>query len=186
MRLTGNRYEEIEREVIKLFTMLTINKFPLDCFDICEQLNFVVIPYSKMSKKKKRMLNIGSEDGCHALWEISKGEFVNVVYYNDDMPDRRIRFTIMHEIGHIVLDHTEHSELAESEANYFAKYALAPPPLVHELKIGDYLELAEKFDLSHECAYYSINKYSKWLRYGSPELLKHEILLISLFQPYMI
>ena len=47
------------------------------------------------------------------------------------MYDRRIRFTIMHEIGHIVLDHTEHSDLAESEANFFAKYALAPPPLVH-------------------------------------------------------
>ncbi len=30
-----------------------------------------------------------------------------------EVPDRRIRFTIMHEIGHIIFDHTEHSVLAQ-------------------------------------------------------------------------
>ena len=186
MRLSGNRYDEIERKAISLFTKLKINKFPLDCFEICEQLNIAVIPYTKVSERKRKMLNIASEDGCHALWEVSEGIFVNAVYYNDEMPSRRIRFTLMHELGHIILDHTEHSELAESEANYFAKYALAPPPLVHKLKIGDYLELAEKFDISYECAYYSMQKYLKWLRYGSPEFSDYEITLISLFQPFLM
>lgn len=41
----------------------------------------------------------------------------------------------MHEIGHIVLDHSEGSELAEVEARFFAKYALAPPPLIHKLRL---------------------------------------------------
>ena len=49
------------------------------------------------------------------------GQSVFYIFYDDSMYDRRIRFTIMHEIGHIVLDHTEHSDLAESEANFFAK-----------------------------------------------------------------
>lgn len=158
MRLSGNRYYEIEREVIKLFEKLIINRFPFDCFEICKQLEFVVVPYSKLSEKKRNMLNICSEDGCHVLWETNKDEFVNVIYYNDCMPGCRIRFTIMHEIAHIILDHTEHSELAESEANYFAKYALAPPPLVYKLHIEDYVELAEKFDLSYECALTCYNK----------------------------
>lgn len=185
MRLTGNRYDEIDREVIKLFAKLTINKFPLDCFVICEQLGFVLVPYSQLSEKKRKALNIGSEDGAHALWEIAEGVFVNVIYYNDSMPDRRIRFTIMHEIGHIILDHTEHSDLAESEANYFAKYALAPPPLVHQLQIEDYVELADTFDISYECALYSMRKYSMWLRYGLPKHLEHEATLITLFQPVL-
>ena len=101
------------------------------------------------------------------------------------MPERRIRFTIMHEIGHIILNHTEHSDLAESEANYFAKYALAPPPLVHELHIEDYLELSERFDISHQCAFYAMNNYNKWLRYGSPEYRDYEVTLINLFQPVL-
>ena len=185
MRLSGNRYNEIDKEVIKLFELLTINKFPLNCFKICEQLGFELIPYSQLPKKKRKALIKESEDGCHALWEIEKGRFAFIIYYNDDMPERRIRFTIMHEIGHIILNHTEHSDLAESEANYFAKYALAPPPLVHELHIEDYLELSERFDISHQCAFYAMNNYNKWLRYGSPEYRDYEVTLINLFQPVL-
>ncbi|MBQ9209537.1 MAG: ImmA/IrrE family metallo-endopeptidase [Oscillospiraceae bacterium] len=181
MRLSGNRYDEIEREVIKLFTKLMINRLPVDCYEICKQLGIEVVPYSMMSEKKRKMLTMASEDGCHALWEIDEGVYVIVIYYNDEMPGRRIRFTIMHELGHIILGHSEHSDLAESEANYFAKYALAPPPLVHKLKIDDYMELAEEFDISRECAYYAMQRYSKWLKYGSPELLEHEVTLLSLF-----
>lgn len=36
MRLSGNRYYEIEREVIKLFEKLIINRFSFDCFEICK------------------------------------------------------------------------------------------------------------------------------------------------------
>ena len=97
------------------------------------------------------------------------------------MYDRRIRFTIMHEIGHIVLDHTEHSDLAESEANFFAKYALAPPPLVHKYKPEDYCELAEIFQLSQECAMNAMKFYHRWLRYGPRNYLDYEIVLLDLF-----
>lgn len=185
MRLTGNRYDEIEDEVIKMYSGITIKSFPIDCFEICEQLGIVYIPYSSLSFKKKEALGIGSQDGLHALWEMSKGNFVFIIYYNDNLPPRRIRFTIMHELGHIFLDHTEHSDLAESEANYFAKYALAPPPLVHELEIEDYVELADRFDISYECAYYCMKKYNSWLRYGSKYYQDNEITLISLFMPVL-
>ena len=143
------------------------------------------IPYSSLSEKKKEALAIGSQDGLHALWELSKGKFVFTIYYNDNLPSRRIRFTIMHELGHIFLDHTEHSDLAESESNYFAKYALAPPPLVHTLQIQDYVELADRFDISYECAFYCMQKYSKWFRYGAADYLDNELALISLFTPVM-
>lgn len=34
---------------------------------------------------------------------------------------------MLHEIGHIILDHSEDSNLAEDEVKFFAKYALVPP-----------------------------------------------------------
>ena len=103
MRLTGNRYAEIEDEVIKMYSGITIKSFPIDCFEICEQLGIVYIPYSSLSFKKKEALGIGSQDGLHALWEMSKGNFVFIIYYNDNLPPRRIRFTIMHELGHFLI-----------------------------------------------------------------------------------
>lgn len=164
---------------------MVIREFPINCFSVCEQLGIIVIAYSKLNKKKREKAMKCSEDGFQIVREKSKGAFDTVIYYNDDMPHHRIRFTIMHEIGHIILDHTEHSELVESEANYFAKYALAPPPLIHNLGICDYVELAEKLDLSLQCAYYSMNKYFQWLKYVWPELSDYEITLISLFYPYL-
>lgn len=186
MRLSGNRYDEIETVIVELFKRISINKFPLDCFEICKQIGIRIVPYSRLSEKERTELSAASKDGCCALFEIEKDKFVWVIFYNDKMSKHHIRFTIMHELGHIILDHSEHSDLAESEANYFAKYALAPPPLVHKLQIEDYIELSERFDISYECALYAMRKYSMWLRYGSLDFLAHEVTLISLFQPFLI
>ena len=55
------------------------------------------------------------------LYARSIREKVNPIYYNDKKDAGRIRFTILHEIGHFVLGHLQQSDLAESEANFFAK-----------------------------------------------------------------
>lgn len=52
-----------------------------------------------------------SEDGFSV--EKNIGEWY--IYYNDKKDYGRINNTIMHEIGHIVLDHSEDSELAEKK-----------------------------------------------------------------------
>ena len=40
------------------------------------------------------------------------GMFMWVIFYNDENSHERQRWTILHEIGHIRLDHTQESELA--------------------------------------------------------------------------
>ena len=87
----------------------------------------------------------------------------------------------MHEIGHIILDHTEESELAESEANFFAKYSIAPPPLIHAAKCEAYLDIAEVFDISIQAAYYSMIYYQKWLQYGPYNYEPFELRMLEIF-----
>ena len=180
MRLLDKRYEVIKKSVVSLFTELNLYDVPIDGFKICELLGIVVIRYSDVNNEKQKACKEFNKDGF--FMEIEKnGQSVFYIYYDDSMYDRRIRFTIMHEIGHIVLDHTEHSDLAESEANFFAKYALAPPPLVHKYKPEDYCELAEIFQLSQECAINAMRFYHRWLRYGPNNYLDYEIVLLDLF-----
>jgi len=180
MRLLDKRYEEIKRIVVSLFTELNLYIVPVDCFKICELLGIRVIKYSEVKEEKRKACKAFSKDGFF-LEKEKNGQSVFEIYYDDSMYDRRIRFTIMHEIGHIVLDHTEHSDLAESEANFFAKYALAPPPLIHKYKPEDYYELAEIFQLSQECAMNAMKFYNRWLRYGPRNYLDYEIVLLDLF-----
>jgi len=184
MRLLDKRYEEIKKIVVSLFTELNLDDVPIDCFKICNLLEIKLVKYSDVSEKTRKACKAFSKDGF--CMEIEKnGQRFFYIYYDDSMYDRRIRFTIMHEIGHIVLEHTEHSDLAESEANFFAKYALAPPPLVHKYKPEDYYELANIFQLSLECAMNAMKFYHSWLRYGSRNYLDYEIILLDLFNNHI-
>ena len=179
MRLLNRRYEEIKKTVIEMFEKYGIKNIPVDCFEICEKLNIKLIPYSKLTETDLEKAKEISKDGFCLLFEDRNHEQW-YIFYDDTMPEKRIRFTIMHEVAHIVLDHTEHSELAESEANFFAGYALAPP-LVFALEPNDFTEIADRFDLSYECALNAMRSYTKWLKYGPKKLLDYEIHLISLF-----
>jgi len=87
----------------------------------------------------------------------------------------------MHEVGHIVLDHTEESELAEAEANFFAKYALAPPVLIHNSGLREPGEIADFFDISYQAATYALSFYRKWLQYGGQYYKDYEIMICDLF-----
>ena len=71
-------------------------------------------------------------------------------------PPARVYFTIAHEIGHVVLGHLEHSELAEFEANIFARCLIAPYGIVRNLDEEEFnIEfISERFGISAEAAMY--------------------------------
>lgn len=181
MKLIKNRYDVIEESAVKLFMKLNISKIPIDPFEIVEALGIKLETYSQLTELTYEQKMLISKDGFCYEKELSSTESQWIIAYNENMPSARVRFTIMHEIGHIILKHSEHSELADSEANYFASYSLAPPPLIHEIKPEDYIDVAEIFDISKECAMYAMKRYNNWRRYGSKDFLDHEIKLLTLF-----
>lgn len=93
---------------------------PVNGFELATKMGIKIIPYSAIPIEKRYLLFKKSQDGFCV--EKTFGEWY--IYYNDEMDYGRINNTIMHEIGHIVLDHSEDSELAEKEVRFFAKYAM--------------------------------------------------------------
>ena len=144
MRLQNDRYEFIKAKVVNMFKKYNINSIPVDCFEICKKMFIEVKPYSKLGAiGLEKAMSVSSDGFCmmHPMRICSIKVDSWYIFYNDSMLKERIRFTIMHEIGHIVLDHSEHSELAEAEANFFAKYALAPPHLFIKYRLMTMLTL---------------------------------------------
>ncbi len=76
--------------------------------------------------------------------------------------------TILHEIGHCVLDHTRNNEQEECEAAFFAKFAIAPPVLVEKIGAVSPMDIYNQFDITYEAALYAYEYYLKWKR-------KHEL-----------
>ena len=150
---------------------------PVNGFEIATKMGVKVIPYSSKDKDTQRLLIKKSEDGF-CVEKIS-GEWM--IFYNDHRDYGRINNTLLHEIGHIVLDHSEDSELAEKEVKFFAKYALVPPVLVHKLKLKTSEQISDVFAVSNEAAGYALEYYKKWLRY-SGTLKDYERRTILLFR----
>ena len=185
MRLPKYLYKDIIKECVDVFIKYDIRNIPIDPFEIANKMGIVLKPYSRLIDEGKKVALNTSEDGFALLRHEGEAPFVEkkwYVFYNDEKLPERIKFTIMHEIGHIVREHTEGSDLAEAEANFFAKYSLAPPPLVHRISPDDYFDIAEAFDISVEYASYAMDYYKKWLKFGERDYTNVEIDLLKQFQ----
>ena len=178
MTLTNERYEEIKRIVVEVFKKYKISCVPVSGFELAVKLGIKIIPYSNFSERKQILMLKKSEDGFCVEKDV--GEWF--IFYNDSMPYPRINNTFMHEIGHIVLDHSEDSELAEAEVKFFAKYALAPPVLIHKFQLKNPEQVADVFEISYTAARYAYTYYQKWLAFGPTEFTDYEIELLNLFE----
>lgn len=176
-RLPDKRCEEIKEIVVNTFEALNIRCIPISAFEMATKLGAVVVPYSSKNEETRQLMMERSEDGFTA-----KKDGIWYIFYNDAKGYGRVNNTLTHECGHIVLDHTEESELAEAEAKFFAKYALAPPVLIHKLELKDAYEVYEHFDISLEAATYAFSYYRKWLTYGNKYYTNYEIRLLQLFK----
>lgn len=157
MRLQDERYEEIKEIVVTLFENLDISCTPISGFEIAKKLGIIVIPYS--ATKHCEELTLKYEDAIC----LEKDDAL-YIYYNDKKSYERLNWTFLHEIGHLVLGHTEHCELAESEADFFANFAIAPPVLIHRYKLSTVEDIEDRFCISHIVAINALNYYRKWLR----------------------
>ena len=181
MRLENEQYEEIKRTVIDTFSIYGIRCIPISAFEMATKMGLMVIPYSALPKKQRKAAINQSKDGF-SICNLQNQEWK--IFYNDSCKSYgRINQTIMHEIGHYAMGHIEGKEEEEAEANFFAKYALAPPPLIHNF-IDEISRdtIRDTFDLSNEAAKYAYWYYRSWLYKGNRNYTDYEEKILDLFQ----
>lgn len=176
VKLPAKIYRKIEGDVVSLYKKLNITTFPIDPFQIAFMNGYIVKKYSELSEEAVERLRSISKDGIsHFFPELR----TFIIYYDDSLSYHRVRFTIMHEIGHIILGHREESDLARMMANYFAAYSLVPSPLVGKFECEDYLEVYKRFEVSPDCAFICFQRFSNWSNFGG-KLKQYEIELLDL------
>ena len=183
MRLDDETYEFIKQEVVHLFVTHNVSCIPINGFELAYKMGIKLIPYSVLPVHKRSELIEASKDSFF-LETIDQ----ETIYFNDEMMEinyARVNMSLLHEIGHDVLGHTglkENEEIEESEAGFFARYAAAPPPLVHRIHPTTTTDIELHFQLSSEAAHNAYIYYMKWLQYGNPDYLDYELKLLSLFE----
>lgn len=92
------------------------------------------------------------------------------IFFNNLKSETTIRFNLMHELGHIRLGHLIDDEVADKEANCFARNILCPVLIIDEYNlstVGDYVEC---FDISKKMAQVALEHYSSDNYYIRKEL----------------
>lgn len=153
-KLPHRRYEELKALAADLIEDYG-PRYPLDPFQIASILGVRVIVHR--GGLPAAALLCSTTDGYTIPVQTEHGVKFEVHLNGATSPVRQ-RFTLMHELAHIWLDHLRADESlsedsAEAEANFLANYLLAPDVLVLEwvpnLTVGG---ISQKFELSGEAA----------------------------------
>ena len=185
--LTPDQCDAVKESVIDMFEECEIHSWPIDPFEIASKLHYVLRPYSTLTPTQLAEAFEESDDAWSRV-EMNPitGMYQYVIYYNDWQSQNRIRWSLFHEIGHCYMGHHDHPDdslekIEEAEANLYAKYSIAPPPLVHVLKLKSAADIVRVFETTDDAGTYAYNYYQKWVLYGPVDYTEFEIRLLRLF-----
>lgn len=88
-----------------------------------------------------------------------------IVFYNDQKDVCTIRFTLAHELGHIVLRHDDDNYTAKCEANCFARNLLCPVPLRDGFNLSTTQDYCDCFNISEPMAKATLGRNSSDVHY---------------------
>lgn len=143
------------------------------------------------------------ELGLEAQCDISDGFTVRsgdrcYVFYNMEQPPGRVRFTIAHELGHVLLGHLGDGEhtvynresssedaLEEHTANVFASRLLAPACVLHALGAVTPEQIAAVCDISMAAARFRAGRMGMLEQRGKYGASPLERQVLAQFQPYI-
>lgn len=143
-----NQYKDARDLVWKILTQYKIVDFPFNISRLARKMNIDVNEVSYLP------------NGAYAVSYKSNGNA-----YIDYVPTDNVaadRFTLAHELGHILLDNFSKdgvNEYQEEQANMFAARLLAPMIIVREYDPKSAAELSDIFGISLESANIRFNRY---------------------------
>lgn len=149
-----NKHVRLTLEVLRDYGFF---RFPLDVFALAKKIGMNLIPYSSLTSGQRDVLYDKLEFGSgFTIIRRNNGHTVYDTYYDDDeVQITRQRFTVAHEIKHVVAGDFNKKELTNNDealADFFARSLLAPQSIV----IWDHLESPEeyvkRFNISRQSA----------------------------------
>ena len=142
--------EDIYAGVLSVLRDCRILSYPFDCMEVMEHYGYTIVAYSCLPDWKRNACLSLSSDACI---------IDDTLFYNNTRPRRRVRFSVMHELGHVILDSQN-----ESAANKFASCILAHRMAIHYAHCKNAVDVSKVFMLSEEAAEIAFDDYRRWHR----------------------
>lgn len=180
--LTSSVRGEIKETVLSVLRFADIHTLPVNLSVILRAYQIRSLPLSAACEAG---LNIQCRDGRTICQYRSEG-MQYLILYNDSHNEARMRWTIAHELGHIMLDHVTQNdtvlERMEAEANYFALQLLAPLAVLDAMDAKSASEIQALCGLSHQAAELRRRDFERRNRHKAKHGdTKHDLLFLQQF-----
>lgn len=162
-------YQKARDAAWRTLIAMHITKLPVKVSKICKDYGCVLRSYQSGKDAIEAFGLMGQCQCSDGFTTIQGGQYY--IFYNPDMVRGRIRFTIAHELGHIVLGHvgvggvtTQNREPEPNDrpiehmANVFASRLLAPACVLHSLRVTDAQSVAALCDISLQSAQFRMER----------------------------
>jgi len=149
-------YNLIIDRTYDVFIECNVRSFPVDCFSVLAHYGYKTYTYQQVKQSNERLFAICKKYSSDAF------RYRNMICYNQRVIDSRIRFSLMHELGHILLNHVGNSPENEDEADCFASNLLAPRIAMDRTYCYTADDTHNKFGLSYAAANRALIDYKKW------------------------
>ncbi len=173
------RREEIIGIVADLYEENNISEFGFSLKKICLSMDINLLPYS--SYENHQLLVKFDRDGFNWYNPLNR-KFE--IFYNDEIkPFQRVKFTILHELGHICLGHTlkmsDETFQQKHEADLFANEFYCPQAFIIHYNLLSVSDLISTFGITEGYAIILLEKIKKRKNLN---LSKNELRLIEIFE----
>ena len=187
-----SRRNEIKDVIVNALNHANVPYLPVDVKKICKSYDFIrLIPFSVQMRHRNMtyeevLTQCQTRDAC-ADYYASKSKYI--IYYNDVdkitfIKSNRYRWSIAHELGHILLNHHKISDKTrifrfnlsdeeynqfEEEADYFAQLLLVPHAALLGFKISASNELQIMCKISSPASRRRYYEFVEWKSYVNAE-----------------
>lgn len=163
----------VQKHARKFMELSGITSLPVDPFHHYENSDWLLIKLSESEKVCGIKDPFGlREKKADAVTVLRNDRYMTIYDDSSALPLGRIRWTLAHEIGHIVLNHLSDYELTsinrtltpyqsralEQEADLFAKEFLSPSYILSRLGIDEWEDIESICKLSNQAAYYRLRE----------------------------
>lgn len=159
--------------VYHVLTECQVKRLPINCISILTHYEFKIITYDLLKQLNEELYTLSLSFSDDAYIDGN----TKIVAYNHRKSQKRIRFSLMHELAHYILGHVNHSQQNEDEADDFASLILAPRVMIQQLGCKDASDVRKKFDISQAAANRIWTDYKIWRLHPKSEIdyaiLKH-------------
>ena len=159
-----SKYKQSRNAAWQILVDYNIQSLPVKVSSICKDMGIKIIDYDRGSEFIK---HFKLEERCRNNDGFT---FENVIFYNNKCVRGRNRFTVVHELGHILLHNgsgdysrepTPTDNPLEQEANVFASRLLAPACVLWGLNVTTSEKIAQLCDISMQAAEFRLERLQR-------------------------